>query len=99
MEQTLNQLLVEMDGMDTTEGVIVFGATNRADLLDRALLRAGRFDRHIFINLPNLSERKEIFAVYLGMQEICLLNFILFFFRSIAICNFVVQKVLYKFPY
>ncbi|RTG91038.1 spastic paraplegia 7 [Schistosoma bovis] len=65
MEQTLNQLLVEMDGMDTTEGVIVFGATNRADLLDRALLRAGRFDRHIFINLPNLSERKEIFAVYL----------------------------------
>ncbi|CAH8536966.1 unnamed protein product [Schistosoma bovis] len=70
MEQTLNQLLVEMDGMDTTEGVIVFGATNRADLLDRALLRAGRFDRHIFINLPNLSERKEIFAVYLAKYQL-----------------------------
>ncbi|VDQ03656.1 unnamed protein product [Trichobilharzia regenti] len=66
MEQTLNQLLVEMDGMDTTEGVIVFAATNRADLLDRALLRSGRFDRHIFVDLPNLAERKEIFALYIG---------------------------------
>ncbi|KAK4471931.1 hypothetical protein MN116_005313 [Schistosoma mekongi] len=70
MEQTLNQLLVEMDGMDTTEGVIVFGATNRADLLDKALLRAGRFDRHIFINLPNLAERKEIFAIYIAKYRL-----------------------------
>ncbi|CAH8496943.1 unnamed protein product [Schistosoma turkestanicum] len=70
MEQTLNQLLVEMDGMDTTEGVIVFGATNRADMLDKALLRAGRFDRHIFINLPNLAERKEIFAVYIDKYRL-----------------------------
>lgn len=65
MEQTLNQLLVEMDGMDTTEGTIVFAATNRVDLLDRALLRAGRFDRHIFIDLPNMAERKEILDMYL----------------------------------
>ncbi|KAL3316590.1 Paraplegin [Cichlidogyrus casuarinus] len=65
MEQTLNQLLVEMDGMDTTSGVIVFAATNRADLLDSALLRAGRFDRHVYIDLPNLSERKELFNMYL----------------------------------
>ncbi|TNN17251.1 Paraplegin [Schistosoma japonicum] len=70
MEQTLNQLLVEMDGMDTTEDVIVFGATNRADLLDKALLRAGRFDRHIFINLPNLAERKEIFAIYIAKYRL-----------------------------
>lgn len=66
MEQTLNQLLVEMDGMDTTEGTIVFAATNRADLLDKALLRAGRFDRHIFIDLPNIAERKELLDMYLG---------------------------------
>lgn len=66
MEQTLNQLLVEMDGMDTKEGTIVFAATNRDDLLDKALLRAGRFDRHIFIDLPNLAERKELFEMYLG---------------------------------
>ncbi|CAH8548371.1 unnamed protein product [Schistosoma rodhaini] len=70
LDQTLNQLLVEMDGMDTTEGVIVFGATNRADLLDQALLRAGRFDRHIFIDLPNLAERKEIFAVYIAQYQL-----------------------------
>ncbi len=66
MEQTLNQLLVEMDGMDTTEGTIVFAATNRADLLDKALLRAGRFDRHIFIDLPNMAERRELLDMYLG---------------------------------
>ncbi|CAH8521631.1 unnamed protein product [Heterobilharzia americana] len=70
MEQTLNQLLVEMDGMDTTEGVIVFGATNRVDLLDEALLRSGRFDRHIFIDLPNVAERKEIFAMYIAKYQL-----------------------------
>lgn len=64
MEQTLNQLLSEMDGMSTAEGTIVFAATNRVDLLDKALLRAGRFDRHIFIDLPNLEERKELLAMY-----------------------------------
>ncbi|VDK40214.1 unnamed protein product [Taenia asiatica] len=70
MEQTLNQLLVEMDGMDTTEGTIVFAATNRADLLDKALLRAGRFDRHIFIDLPNIAERKELLDMYLGKYKL-----------------------------
>nr|CDS31080.2 paraplegin [Hymenolepis microstoma] len=70
MEQTLNQLLVEMDGMDTTEGTIVFAATNRADLLDKALLRAGRFDRHIFIDLPNKAERKELLDMYLSKYRL-----------------------------
>lgn len=64
MEQTLNQLLVEMDGMVTRKGVILLASTNRADVLDQALLRAGRFDRHIMIDLPNLEERREIFLQY-----------------------------------
>ncbi|CAG0921127.1 unnamed protein product [Notodromas monacha] len=64
-EQTLNQLLVEMDGMGTVGGILVIGATNRADILDRALLRPGRFDRHINIDLPNLIEREEIFQSHL----------------------------------
>ena len=64
-EQTLNQLLVEMDGMGTQEGVIMLAATNRADILDKALLRPGRFDRHIMIDLPTLIERREIFNLYL----------------------------------
>ncbi len=64
-ESTLNQLLTEMDGFDNSAGVIVMGATNRADILDRALLRPGRFDRHIYLELPNLNERKAIFAVHL----------------------------------
>ncbi|WP_343858973.1 ATP-dependent zinc metalloprotease FtsH [Fulvivirga kasyanovii] len=64
-ESTLDQLLAEMDGFDTNSGVIVLAATNRADVLDPALLRAGRFDRHIYLELPNLSERKEIFKVHL----------------------------------
>ncbi|KAI0225000.1 Paraplegin [Lamellibrachia satsuma] len=64
-EHTLNQLLVEMDGMSTKEGVIMLGSTNRPDVLDKALLRPGRFDRHIEIDLPNLSERTEIFEVFL----------------------------------
>nr|CAD2128900.1 unnamed protein product [Meloidogyne enterolobii] len=59
MEQTLNQLLVEMDGMDSNKGVVVVGSTNRVDMLDKALLRPGRFDRHITIDLPTLLERKE----------------------------------------
>ena len=63
-ENTLNQLLTEMDGFGTNSGVIVIGATNRADILDRALLRAGRFDRQIFVDLPDLNERKEIFDVH-----------------------------------
>lgn len=64
-EQTLNQLLVEMDGMGTQKGVIMLASTNRADVLDKALLRPGRFDRHILIDIPTLLERKEIFEVHL----------------------------------
>lgn len=64
-ESTLNQLLTEMDGFGTNTGVIVLAATNRADILDPALLRPGRFDRHIYLELPNQKERKEIFEVHL----------------------------------
>ena len=64
-ENTLNQLLTEMDGFGTDTNVIVIAATNRADVLDKALLRAGRFDRQIYIDLPNLTERAEIFKVHL----------------------------------
>jgi len=64
-ENTLNALLTEMDGFGTNSGVIVLAATNRADMLDSALLRAGRFDRQIHVDLPDLSERKEIFLVHL----------------------------------
>ncbi|XP_003747273.1 paraplegin-like [Galendromus occidentalis] len=65
-EQTLNQLLSEMDGISTKEGVIMLASTNRGDLLDKALLRPGRFDRHILIDLPNLAERVEIYEKHLG---------------------------------
>jgi AFG3 family protein len=64
-ENTLNQLLTEMDGFDTNSGVIILAATNRADILDRALMRAGRFDRQIHVELPDLKERAEIFEVHL----------------------------------
>ncbi len=64
-ENTLNQLLTEMDGFGTNSGVIILGATNRADILDRALLRPGRFDRLIYVDLPEYHERKEIFEVHL----------------------------------
>ena len=64
-ENTLNQLLTEMDGFQTNAGVIILAATNRADILDKALMRAGRFDRQIEVGLPELSERKEIFEVHL----------------------------------
>ncbi len=64
-ENTLNQLLTEMDGFGTNAGVIVLAATNRADILDKALLRAGRFDRQINVELPDLKERREIFDVHL----------------------------------
>ncbi|MBN1199112.1 MAG: ATP-dependent zinc metalloprotease FtsH, partial [Bacteroidales bacterium] len=64
-ENTLNQLLTEMDGFATNAGVIILAATNRADVLDRALMRAGRFDRQIYIELPDLEERKAIFKVHL----------------------------------
>jgi ATP-dependent metalloprotease FtsH len=64
-ENTLNQLLTEMDGFGTNSGVIILAATNRADILDRALLRAGRFDRQIYVDLPDLNERKDIFKVHL----------------------------------
>ncbi|EDY83606.1 ATP-dependent metallopeptidase HflB subfamily [Verrucomicrobiia bacterium DG1235] len=63
-EQTLNSLLVEMDGFDTTEGVIIIAATNRADVLDKALLRPGRFDRQVVVDLPDLRGRKEILQVH-----------------------------------
>ena len=65
-ESTLNQLLTEMDGFGSNSGVIVLAATNRADVLDSALLRAGRFDRQIHVELPDLQERKEIFGVHLA---------------------------------
>jgi cell division protease FtsH len=64
-ENTLNQLLTEMDGFATNAGVIILAATNRADILDRALLRAGRFDRQILVELPDLEERKAIFKVHM----------------------------------
>lgn len=64
-ENTLNQLLTEMDGFGTNSGVIILAATNRADILDRALMRAGRFDRQIFVDMPDLIERKQILSVHL----------------------------------
>lgn len=64
-ENTLNQLLTEMDGFTNTSGIIILAATNRADILDRALLRPGRFDRQIYVDMPDLIERKEIFKVHL----------------------------------
>lgn len=65
-ENTLNQLLTEMDGFGTNTHVIVLAATNRADILDKALMRAGRFDRQIYVDLPDIRERKEIFEVHLS---------------------------------
>ncbi len=65
-ENTLNQLLTEMDGFGTNSNVIVLAATNRADVLDKALMRAGRFDRQIFVDLPDIREREEIFKVHLA---------------------------------
>jgi cell division protease FtsH len=64
-ENTLNQLLTEMDGFGTNSGVIILAATNRADVLDSALMRAGRFDRQIYVDMPDLNERKAIFGVHL----------------------------------
>ncbi|MBR6692202.1 MAG: ATP-dependent zinc metalloprotease FtsH [Bacteroidaceae bacterium] len=64
-ENTLNQLLTEMDGFGTNSGIIIIAATNRADILDKALLRAGRFDRQIHVDLPDLNERKEVFGVHM----------------------------------
>jgi cell division protease FtsH len=69
-ENTLNQLLTEMDGFTTNSGVIILAATNRADILDRALLRAGRFDRQIHVELPDLEERRAIFKVHLKPVKI-----------------------------
>ncbi len=69
-ESTLNQLLTEMDGFGTNSGVIILAATNRADILDKALLRAGRFDRQIHVDLPDLNERKEVFQVHLKPLKI-----------------------------
>lgn len=69
-ENTLNQLLVEMDGMNTVEGIIMLASTNRADVLDKALLRPGRFDRNITIDLPTLIEREEIFKIYLKQLKL-----------------------------
>lgn len=69
-ESTLNQLLTEMDGFGTNSGIIVLAATNRADILDKALLRAGRFDRQIHVELPGLPERKQIFKVHIKPVKI-----------------------------
>ena len=69
-ENTLNALLTEMDGFGTNSGVIILAATNRVDMLDKALLRAGRFDRQISVDLPDLTERKEIFNVHLSKVKI-----------------------------
>ena len=69
-ESTLNQLLTEMDGFGTNSGVIILAATNRADILDKALLRAGRFDRQIYVELPDLHDRIEIFKVHLRNVKI-----------------------------
>jgi len=69
-ENTLNQLLTEMDGFGTDTNVIVIAATNRADVLDKALMRAGRFDRQIYVDLPDLNERKEIFNVHLKQIKV-----------------------------
>lgn len=69
-ENTLNQLLTEMDGFGTNAGVIILAATNRADILDKALLRAGRFDRQIFVDLPDVKEREEIFKVHLAKLKL-----------------------------
>lgn len=69
-ENTLNQLLTEMDGFGTNSGVIILAATNRADILDRALMRAGRFDRQIYVDMPDLNERKAIFKVHLKKIKI-----------------------------
>ena len=69
-ENTLNQLLTEMDGFETNSGVIILAATNRADILDSALLRAGRFDRQIYVDLPELKDREEIFKVHLKPLEL-----------------------------
>ncbi len=69
-ENTLNQLLTEMDGFSTNSGVIVLAATNRADILDKALMRAGRFDRQIHVDLPELKEREEIFKVHMRSLKI-----------------------------
>ncbi len=69
-DQTLNQLLVEMDGFKTSHNIIVLAATNRAELLDPALTRSGIFDRTVEIGLPNLWERKEIYDLYLSKIKI-----------------------------
>ena len=69
-ENTLNQLLTEMDGFGSNSGVIILAATNRADILDKALLRAGRFDRQIYVELPDLNDRKAIFHVHLRNVKI-----------------------------
>lgn len=69
-ENTLNQLLTEMDGFGSNSGVIILAATNRADILDKALMRAGRFDRQIYVELPDLNDRVAIFKVHLKKIKI-----------------------------
>ena len=69
-EQALNQILVEMDGFEQTDKVVVLASTNRPDILDNALLRPGRFDRKVVIDLPDIKERKEIIEVHAKGEEI-----------------------------
>ena len=70
-EQTLNQLLVEMDGFGSNDGVIVMAATNRRDILDPALLRPGRFDRQIYVNVPDVGGREAILRVHARDKQLC----------------------------
>src|SRR5690606_33412380 len=70
-DQTLNQLLVEMDGFDETSGIVVVATTNRADILDPALVRPGRFDRHVYVSLPNQRERRAILDVHAKNKPLC----------------------------
>ena len=91
LDQTLNQLLVSMDGLESNSNVIVLASTNRADVLDKALLRAGRLDRHISIDLPTLIERQEILTVHMRNLKVkcfsCFFSFSIHKFQWLQIAH------------